>query len=58
MKYILNDIEKLEKVKHHLDHTSLTTSPKIIDGAIQEALLIVNKMLAKKHIISRLSLDN
>ena len=48
MKYILNDIEKLEKVKHHLDHTSLTTSPKIIDGAIQEALLIVNKMLTKK----------
>lgn len=48
MKYILNDIEKLEQVKKHLDRTSLTTSPKIIDGAIQEALLIVNKMLAKK----------
>lgn len=48
MKYILNDIEKLEQVKKHLDHTSLTTSPKIIDGAIQEALLIVNKMLDKK----------
>jgi len=49
MNDILNDIEKLKEVKSHLDYTSLSTNPKIIDGAIQEALLIVNKMLAEKH---------
>tara|TARA_A100001388_G_C28541237_1_gene390344 strand:- start:124 stop:348 length:225 start_codon:yes stop_codon:yes gene_type:complete len=49
MNDILNDIEKLKEVRSHLDYTSITANPKIIDGAIQEALLIVNKMLAEKH---------
>ena len=55
---MLNDITKLKQIKSRLDFTSLSTNPKTIDGAIQEALLIVNKMIAEKNTITRLSLDD
>ena len=58
MNDMLNDITKLKQIKSRLDFTSLTTNPKLIDGAIQEALLTVNKMLAEKHTITRLALDD
>ena len=58
MNDMLNDITKLKQIKSRLDFTSLSTNPKTIDGAIQEALLIVNKMIAEKNTITRLSLDD
>jgi len=57
MNDMLNDITKLKQIKSRLDFTSLTTNPKLIDGAIQEALLTVNKMIADKNTITRLALD-
>jgi len=58
MNDMLNDITKLKQIKSRLDFTSLTTNPKLIDGAIQEALLIVKKMIAEKNTITRLPLDD
>ena len=49
MNDILQDIEKLQDVKKHLDNTSIITNPKAIDGAIQMALFTVNKMIAEKN---------
>ena len=48
MNDLLHDIEELNKVKKRLDMTSITTDPKFIDQAIQEALLIIRKKLAEK----------
>ena len=49
MNDILQDIEKLQDVKNHLDNTSIITNPRAIDGAIQMALFTVNKMIAEKN---------
>ena len=49
MNDILQDIEKLQDVKKHLDNTSIITNPRAIDGAIQMALFTVNKMIAEKN---------
>ena len=49
MNDILQDIEKLQDVKKHLDNTSIITNPRAIDGAIQIALFTVNKMIAEKN---------
>tara|TARA_Y100000114_G_scaffold118278_1_gene112767 strand:+ start:308 stop:532 length:225 start_codon:yes stop_codon:yes gene_type:complete len=49
MNDLINDIEKLQDVKKHLDNTSILTNPRAIDEKIQMALLAVNKMITEKN---------